>query len=90
MTTAAICEIVTALHRLGIGMAEAKVFVIADGKTMREIANQGKSDIVFTNNKLWALTQKGLITQSGRPATYNHTADGQKAMKSLIAAGMKK
>ncbi len=71
-------------------MAEAKVFVIADGKTMREIADQGKSDIVFTNNKLWALTQKGLITQSGRPATYSHTADGQKAMKSLIAAGMKK
>jgi len=90
MTTVAIGEIVTALHRLGIGMAEAKVFVIADGKTMREIANQGKSNIVFTNNKLWALTQKGLITQSGRPATYTHTADGQKAMKSLIAAGMKK
>jgi len=92
MTTAAICEIVNALHRLGIGMAEAKVFVAVDSNTMRIIADKVKISLKYSENQLRTLRQKGLvkIDSTTRPATYSHTKDGQIAMKTLIAAGMKK
>jgi predicted transcriptional regulator len=89
MTATAVRNIVTELYKLGIGMGEANIFVIADGKTMREIASEAKTTLVFVNNKLWTLSQKGLIkSKSARPATYHLTESGKKAMRGLIEAGI--
>jgi predicted transcriptional regulator len=92
MTSAtAICEIVNELHKIGIGMAEAKVFVAVNSNPMRDIASASKTPYDFCSNKLFFLMRKGLvrIEKIQRPALYNHTKEGEKAMKSLMQAGMK-
>lgn len=84
VTTTTVHCIVSKLYSLGIGMGEARIFVIADGRTMREIANHAKVGLVFVNNKLWSLTQKGMITkQPGRPSTYHLTPVGKRAIAEL-------
>jgi predicted transcriptional regulator len=92
MTTAAICEIVNALHKIGIGMAEAKVFVAVNSNPMKDIASTSKTPYDYCSMKLFYLMRKGLvkINKMQRPAIYSHTEDGKKAMKELTTAGMKK
>ena len=87
VTTTTVHCIVSKLYSLGIGMGEARIFVIADGRTMREIANHAKVGLVCVNNNLWVLMQKGLITkQTGRPSTYHLTAAGKRAIAELTSA----
>jgi len=84
VTTTTVHCIVSKLYSLGIGMGEARIFVIADGRTMREIANHAKVGLVCVNNNLWVLMQKGLITkQTGRPSTYHLTPVGKRAIAEL-------
>jgi len=84
VTTTTVHCIVSKLYSLGIGMGEARIFVIADGRTMREIANHAKVGLVCVNNNLWVLMQKGLITkQPGRPSTYHLTPVGKRAIAEL-------
>lgn len=92
MTETEIQEIVIELHKIGIGMAESKVFVAVNSNPMREIASASKTPYDFCSNKLFYLMRKGLvkIEKTQRPALYKHTIEGEKAMKALIAAGMKK
>ena len=52
VTTTTVHAIVGKLYMLGIGISEAQIFVIADGRTMREIANHAKVGLVFVNNKI--------------------------------------
>jgi len=87
VTTTTVHAIVGKLYMLGIGISEAQIFVITDGKTMREIATQAKASLVFVNNKLWSLTQKGYIAKrAGRPSTYHLTAAGKRAIAELTSA----
>jgi hypothetical protein len=87
VTTTTVHAIVGKLYMLGIGISEAQIFVITDGKTMREIATQAKASLVFVNNKLWSLTQKGYIAKrAGRPSTYYLTAAGKRAIAELTSA----
>jgi DNA-binding MarR family transcriptional regulator len=87
VTATTIHAIVGKLYMLGIGMGEARIFVIADGKTMREIANHAKVGLVCVNNNLWVLMQKGLITkQTGRPSRYHLTPVGKRAIAELTSA----
>jgi sugar-specific transcriptional regulator TrmB len=87
VTTTTVHAIVGKLYMLGIGISEAQIFVITDGKTMREIATQAKASLVFVNNKLWSLTQKGFIAKrAGRPSTYHLTAAGKRAIAELTSA----
>jgi len=87
VTTTTVHAIVGKLYMLGIGISEAQIFVITDGRTMREIATQAKASLVFVNNKLWSLTQKGYITKrAGRPSTYHLTAAGKRAIAELTSA----
>ena len=87
VTTTTVHAIVGKLYMLGIGLSEAQIFVITDGKTMREIATQAKASLVFVNNKLWSLTQKGYIAKrAGRPSTYHLTAAGKRAIAELTSA----
>jgi len=87
VTTTTVHAIVSKLYMLGIGISEAQIFVITDGKTMREIATQAKASLVFVNNKLWSLTQKGYIAKrAGRPSTYHLTAAGKRAIAELTSA----
>ena len=87
VTTTTVHAIVGKLYMLGIGISEAQIFVITDGKTMREIATQAKASLVFVNNKIWSLTQKGYIAKrAGRPSTYHLTAAGKRAIAELTSA----
>lgn len=87
VTTTTVHAIVGKLYMLGIGISEAQIFVITDGRTMREIATQAKVSLVFVNNKLWSLTQKGYIAKrAGRPSTYYLTAAGKRAIAELTSA----
>jgi predicted transcriptional regulator len=87
VTTTTVHAIVGKLYMLGIGISEAQIFVITDGKTMREIATQAKASLVFVNNKLWSLMQKGYIAKrAGRPSTYHLTAAGKRAIAELTSA----
>jgi len=87
VTTTTVHAIVGKIYMLGIGISEAQIFVITDGKTMREIATQAKVSLVFVNNKLWSLTQKGFIAKrAGRPSTYHLTAAGKRAIAELTSA----
>jgi hypothetical protein len=87
VTTTTVHAIVGKLYMLGIGISEAQIFVITDGRTMREIATQAKASLVFVNNKLWSLTQKGYIAKrAGRPSTYHLTAAGKRAIAELTSA----
>jgi len=92
MTATALCEIVTTLQAIGIGMAEAKVFHAVNSNPMREIASASRTPQDYCSNKLFFLMRKGLvrIEKVSRPAIYRHTVEGERAMQSLIKAGMKK
>jgi DNA-binding transcriptional ArsR family regulator len=90
MTTATLCEITRALRKIGIGMAEAEVFTIAERLTIRAISARLGICHRYSINQLQKLREKGLIEidRSKRPAIYRRTKDGQRAIESLIKAGM--
>jgi predicted transcriptional regulator len=85
MTTTAVRTIVETLQSLGIGMAEARIFVHVNNTTIAQSAARAGTTSEFTHNKLKVLKRKGLIQidRTSRPATYSHTAQGRKAMQTI-------
>jgi predicted transcriptional regulator len=85
MTTTAVRTIVETLQSLGIGMAEARIFVHVNKTTITQSAARAGTTKEFAQNKLKVLRRKGLIQidSTTKPATYSHTSAGRKAMATI-------